>query len=918
MISRVPTEIVGRAHELDIADEALAAARDGLAAIVFEGEAWIGKTTVWRDAISRAAAAGYRVLQCRATEAEERLSYSGLADLLGSVDEEAFSGLPTPQRVALDAALLRAAAGAPDRRAVGAGVVSVVSVLARQGPVALAIDDVQWLDVATARALEFAVRRLELLPVLVIGTRRIEADALPPPLLAGLPPELLRRCRLGPLSLAGLNTVLKSELGVSIPRPLLARIERTSRGNPFFALEIARAALADGGLSRMRTLPLPDDLRTLLLARIRRLPPATRDALLVASAMTVPTIALVGEAELVPAEEAGLVTTDGRRVEFVHPLYSAAVYSAATAGRRRAVHLRLAGEIDDEEERARHLALATAAPDEEAAALIEVGSVRARQRGAPDAAGELEEAAARLTPPADERRRCRRLSEAASHYFHAGDLQRARELAEEVRAEAPAGRERGDALRILGELRYHESSFPEAMSLFEEALAEDDAPEFVVPVRLAHLYTIISGGDLARAASLAPEALEQAERLGDDALLAEALAMQAAVELYAGSQRLDWPKLLRAVALEDRSRPIPTQMRPGVIAAEATGWEGRVSDARAMLAEERRRFVERGEESDLPFLLLDVAGFAWWAGDFGASLNAATEAADLAEQASSQPLQGVALTHRVRAQASLGNVEAARSDHDRSRTLIEPSGWAFGLFFMTAAAGFLAVSLADFESADATCRPIGAALEGALLPWGPAALLLPDAVEGAVGVGDHGRAERMLAAYASRFDELGFPWLLAMAGRCRSLIFAARRDLDGALVAIDDALTWQEQTEMPLELARTLLVKGQVERRLKRRAAARASLERSLAICERLGARLWIELVRAELARLGPRVERGELTATERRIAELAATGSTNVEIGAQLSISRRTVESNLARTYSKLGIRSRAQLAMALAARAG
>src|SRR5262245_2722008 len=114
MIPGMGTEIVGRALELDSADQAVATARGGLAGIVFEGEAGIGKTTVWREAISRASTAGYRVLQCRAAEAEARLSYSGLGDLFGSVEEEAFAGLPAPQRVAIEVALLRATGAAPD------------------------------------------------------------------------------------------------------------------------------------------------------------------------------------------------------------------------------------------------------------------------------------------------------------------------------------------------------------------------------------------------------------------------------------------------------------------------------------------------------------------------------------------------------------------------------------------------------------------------------------------------------------------------------------------------------------------------------------------------------------------------------------------------------------------------------------
>jgi DNA-binding CsgD family transcriptional regulator len=123
---------------------------------------------------------------------------------------------------------------------------------------------------------------------------------------------------------------------------------------------------------------------------------------------------------------------------------------------------------------------------------------------------------------------------------------------------------------------------------------------------------------------------------------------------------------------------------------------------------------------------------------------------------------------------------------------------------------------------------------------------------------------------------------------------------------------------MPFELGRALLVKGHVERRARRRAAARISLGRALGIFEELGATLWAAKARGELDRLGAPTTAGELTATELRVARMAAEGSTNAEIAARLQISRRTVESNLARAYGKLGIRGRAQLSAALAARSG
>jgi DNA-binding CsgD family transcriptional regulator len=907
------TPVVGREAELAAIEDAFERAQDGFAALVFEGEAGIGKTTVWREGIRRAADRGYRVLQCRAATAETRLSYAALADLLVDLDDDLYDVLPTPQRRAIDVALLRADADgvAPQRRAVATAVISLLRRLRERRPLLLGVDDVQWLDLASARTLEYALRRLDDLPVVALLTRRSGPEEEPSTLLASVPPERLSRCALGPMGLAGLHTLVKGQLGVAVPRPLLVRIARTSGGNPFYALELVRSVRTESGLVRDE---LPDDLRRLLLARLRRLPPATRDALLTASALTSPTTTLVAETDLAPAETAGVVRIVDGRVEYTHPLLAAAVYASATSSRKRQLHARLANEVADAEERARHLALATPQADENVARLVEAGAARARQRGAPDAAGELAEAAARLTPATDVRGRCRRLTAAASHFFHAGDRQRARELLEGALADVPSGRERGEALQLLAEVSYHENSFVEATNLLEEALAEDDAPEFVVPVLLALAFTSFSAGDMQRALALAETTLEQAERLGNDALLAEALVVTAVGQMLFGPGP-DWKQLARAVELEDRSRPIPVHMRPSMLVAELTTYDGRLGEALNRLEELRSWFVERGEESDLPFLLFIVTWARWRAGDFPAALDSSNQAFELAEQAGSQTMQGVALAYRSKVLASLGDVEAARADLDLARSLLAPSGWTLGVAFATAAAGFLAVSLDDFGAAEEAFRPLLEVFEETVIPW-PTAMALPDAVEALVALGDVARAERMVTACERRAQEINLTWLSASAARSRSVVCAGRMDLDAALVAAERAVSLEEETEMPFELGRALLVRGHVERRVRRRAAARTSLGRALGIFEELGAPLWAAKARAELDRLGAPVAAGELTATELRIAKLAADGETNAEIAVELRISRRTVESNLARAYRKLGIRGRAQLSAALAAR--
>jgi DNA-binding CsgD family transcriptional regulator len=193
---------------------------------------------------------------------------------------------------------------------------------------------------------------------------------------------------------------------------------------------------------------------------------------------------------------------------------------------------------------------------------------------------------------------------------------------------------------------------------------------------------------------------------------------------------------------------------------------------------------------------------------------------------------------------------------------------------------------------------------------------LPDAIEALVELGELDRAERLTDQLERRGRELDRAWARATGGRCRGLVLGARGDLVGAEIALGEALEHHARLEMPFEEARTLLCLGRAQRRAKKRKAARETLELALACFEGLGAPLWEEAARRELGRIGVRRAPQQMTAAEQAVAELAAEGLTNREIAAKLYVSNRTVEATLARVYRKLGIRSRAQLGVRLAAR--
>jgi len=315
------SSLVGRESELEAVETFLRSERPCAVAIV--GEPGIGKTTLWQAAVDHARAQGARVLVARPTESEARLAFAGLADLLADVPDELFARLPEPQRVGLDAALLRApSARPPERRVVGAGFLTLLRALAGESEVVCAIDDLHWLDASSAAVIEFALRRLGEEPVRgLVSVRATELGRAPMPALErALEVEHLE---LGALSVAALHRVLAQELGRTFPRPTLVRITQAAGGNPLYAIEIARELDRRGEHDLSGRVPVPQGLDALVRARVRALPAVTRDALLRAAALARPDTETIDPVELVPAEEAGLVRVevDGR-IEFVHPLFA--------------------------------------------------------------------------------------------------------------------------------------------------------------------------------------------------------------------------------------------------------------------------------------------------------------------------------------------------------------------------------------------------------------------------------------------------------------------------------------------------------------------------------------------------------------------------------------------------------------------
>jgi DNA-binding CsgD family transcriptional regulator len=515
------TELVGREAELEQIQRFLAGAESGPSVLLLEGEPGIGKTTVWREGVRMARGTGHRVLSSRPTEAEASLSFAALGDLVDEVLDEIGDDLPGRQRDALEAALLRGDPedGSPDLRAVSVAVLSLLRSIAKAGGVVVAIDDLQWMDPPSARAIGFAARRLEREPVVFLATSRPPTDDLP----FDLPEDRLERVLLGPLPSEGLASLFRARLGVDLPAPTIRQLEELSGGNPFFALEMARAFVSGEPAVTGQALPIPKNLRDdLLRHRYAALSSGARESLLVAAAAPHPTVGLLGavgtvpnpEASLDEAVEAGFLERLGtKEIRFTHPFFRSAVYANEPRERRHALHRALAEIATDLEERARHLALGADGPDARVADVLEEAARLASERGAPESAAELSELSARLTPgdrpEAARPRRC----EAARHHTALGENERAIALLELVVADSPVGTSRAEATWMLARITAIDGDLDRTAGLLADTLVQSDLPpsaEGELHAELALVSWFL--GDADRASDHAERAIGQ---LGD-------------------------------------------------------------------------------------------------------------------------------------------------------------------------------------------------------------------------------------------------------------------------------------------------------------------------------------------------------------------------------------------------------------------
>lgn len=892
-----PAELVGRDADVRAAArwaDALATAPE---ALVIAGEAGIGKTTLWRKALGLAAERGARVLLAKPVQAELSLGYAGLGDLLHGA-EQRIAELPGPQAEALSAALsLVSPPESSEPLLVARATLGLLRLLAAETPVVVAIDDVQWLDAPSARTLGFCARRLREARIgLAVTLRDGDRDPLD---IASALGDRSTEIRLDGLSFGALGHLVRGRVGFDIPRRRLLAIHQRSGGNPFFALELARAGPEGDGL--------PPTLSDLVMRRLDEAEAGRSAIEMVAVRGPTPVSAFADLPALDAAVSHGVLVEVGGEIRFSHPLLAAGAHERIPPLRRRELHRRAATNAPALEHRARHLALSATTPDAEVARTLDAAADLARARGAPETAAEFAAQARRLTPGADADAAARRSMDEAESLLLAADEPAARALSEQLLAGRVHGRDRVRALVLRAVTARDPAS---AVSDLEAAVSEphDDAP--LAARALAQLAWQRGAwlGDLQAAIGEAEAALGRAMALGDAPTLVVALTTAGLLHSLAGEPEAA-DRFRRAVEIErrigGRAGAAAIERAPRVAYAHERWWRGDYATAEALLAEERRCAGDRGDD-DLR-MRLDI---------FGAELALRRgrwdAAASLVEDALLDARgywRATALLRRAILRARRGDARA-REDADEIRawsTAANDPGLSAGADF---AAGLLDQAAGRTGEAAGLVARAGSPGERAGSRTAEHAVFVPETVSILVEAGRVDQAEALTERLAGRRIQLA-PWGDAATAYCRGLVAHAAGRPEEALRQLSVARDGFTALEAPWDLALTCFAQGSVLRRLGRRRAAAAVLEQAMAIQVALGAEPAAQRSREELRRARPRARHADaLTDTEARMAALAARGMTNREIAAQQFVTVATVEAHLTRIYAKLGVRSRTELA--------
>jgi DNA-binding NarL/FixJ family response regulator len=906
-------QIVGR--DLELAAVRQCVCSDGRArALVISGVPGIGKTTLCEAATRLARESGYRVLSARASSTEAPRPFSTLIDLCDGVDDEDLACLPELQRTALEVALLRKRPGddPPDARAIALGFRGVIQKACAKAPLLIAVDDVHWVDPSSLEVLAFLARRLREERACFVMTRSSERSTTIEDAFERSAVQLLQ---LGPMSFGAVRRLLLDRLGLSLPRSVLHRMVDITDANPLFLLELGREILTRGVPDSVDDLPIPAGIEDLFDKRIAELLPSLRLALMALALC--PDIGLDGLTRLADQDtldelvDRGLVEIDGQRVRSTHPLLGATAVRGAGRRARRDLHLTLAGVLDDREQTAMHLALASEATDPALAETLADAAPRATARGARQQAAELARHALRLTP-AESPCRSERVLALAECLETAGEMQRMTDLLTVELESLPAGTSQARAWLMLSE-GAGSRRLADMAEMRRRALAA--APED--PVVRARVLAKQASNAAGSTITNIPQA---------QAWAAEAVALTEGAGLTirrSGLYALAWATAMSGQPVDDlcaASRAMSDvnayiAVTPERVAGQRQVWRGEVGAARKALQRLLTLADERGEVESYALMRLHMCELYLRAGEWDAAEGLLSEWAESADR----ELMFRPKYERCRALLAAGRGNAAET-HEWA-TLAVTRGRETGCRWdefegLRAAATALLLTRQPAAAADmlrqvwSSCETEGV-LEPGVFPVAPdlvQALVEADEVDEAAGVSTR------LASY----PEIGaHPWAFVTANRCSSLVMLATPTGDHGAAAhqLSDAAVAYDSLGLRFDAARCLLSLGRAQRRLRQWGLARVALEQAVALFDRIGSGGWAEDARSELERTGTRGGNaaGHLTPSEQRAAELAAAGLSNKEIARELVVTVHTVEVHLSRVYAKLGVSSRGRLAAQL-----
>ena len=880
--------LIGRDPEQRLIESLLDDARSGTsAALVIRGEAGIGKSAVLEQAADKS---GMRTLRCRGVESEHDLPFAGLEQLFRPM-RDLVERLPGPQASALRSAFGLSSDRVDDRLLLGLATLSLLAEAAEDAPLICLIDDLQWVDGASAQALLFAARRLGAEGVVMLFAARDDpADWYDAP--------GVQQLTLAPLSDSDARELLAARRGTALGSGVRQRLLREAAGNPLALLElpvqeaVGRKARGLEAAFRARVLGLPLETRRLLLlaaagdggeteawadlARLGGLPSTARRA----------------------AVKAGLIG-DVDAIVFRHPLVRSAVYNACPQAERAGAHRLLASATTDRLLRASHLAAAAQEPDEALAVELEEAGMAAVRRGAFASAATALVRAVELSTGAHAR--IRRVIAAAQAHLDAGDSDAAQRLADAALAGVVAASDQAALANVRGALEIQRGTPAAAYDLLltaAHAVARDD-PRRALELQAHAITAAFVAGWPERAFAEAHEFVKALPSTGSpyEQFLRAFLDAMAAV----------------GPAAKDAAREaLLLDTVDGVVAAEdfrSMAWAGFASAhlgdlRRARELSTRAVALARaaGSFNTLPLALLGpYRAFQ----NFYAAEETAMEGIELTRQLGQENLETCFSGILVRCLAARGKVDECRELGDATLKRALAHGLAVAADDVHLALAELELSLAH----GAAAREMLESVSHPLFRLGATLYL----VEALILSGDPEPESVSLDEVAAFTEHAQDPYMLGALARARALIAPSA---DRAERLFLEALSHHTDHAEPFQRARTALAYGEFLRRGQRRTEARVLLRDALATFEGLNTPLWADRARAELEATGITARKRNpstldtLTPQELRIAKLVAGGASNRDVAAQLFLSSKTVEYHLRKVFMKLGVSSRVELA--------